>query len=396
MRILQIITRNEMRGAEIFAGRLSDALSARGHSTGVAALYNDRPRTTGSLRLARSELMEIRGRHNGTIEPATLRRLGRVIRTFRPDVVQANAFHALRSCALLRALGSLNVPLVYRNVSIASRWVRGPFSRTWGRWLVQRVDIVLSVGRAGADDFARTYGIARDRIRTVHRGVDIPRNCDRDAQRARLAGLLNIPADGTLMFHLGGFTDEKNHKGLLDAFELILQRHPDVRLVMLGDGPLREPTERRIAGSRLTGRAFCTGYRADARVLLAAADILLLPSHIEGVPGAALEAGACRVPVVATNVGAVNEVIEHDRTGLLVDAGDMASFAEQTCRLLDDPSLRSELGHGLHEVIIRDYGMRQSVDQFESVYRELVMANRAALGVVSSRTRERNPETPVD
>lgn len=372
MRILQLITRNELRGAEVFAAQLSQQLALRGHAVCLASLYVRLRSNEAGLHPPQVEVAELGGKTKGRLEVRAFWRLRQVLRSFRPDVVQANGFHALKYLAVLKSLGICRQPVVYRNISQASRWIRGGLHRRYSGWVARHADVVLSVSDSGAADFAEAFSYPAARVQTLRRGIDLPDALDRGAARRRVAEITGCDPSDLLLFHLGGFTEEKNHGALLESFALLRVRHPRARLVLCGDGPLRSSIETAIAKRKLSEHVFCLGNRDDARELLAGGDLLLLTSHVEGVPGVVLEAAARRVPSVATDVGAVDEAIRHGETGLLVPPGDIAGFAQAADSLLNDAAYRLQMGEQGRQFIAERHEMAGVIGQFEQVYRDLV------------------------
>ena len=370
MKILQVITRSELRGAEVFAAALSEHLAQRGHDVCLAALYS--VPSPASLATKDVQRVEFDGKVKGRIEPRTWLRLLWLLRRLRPDVVQVNGFHALKYIALAKRTGCFRGALVYRNISIASGWVRGGVHRRWGRWLVRPVSYVASVSDASRADFIETYGVDPSRAITVRRGITASNGTPRAAARRRVCKLVGVESNAPLLFHIGGFTEEKNHGGLLAAFREAHAHFPQTHLVLCGDGPLRLDFERQVQTAGLADFVHCLGNRPDARELLAGADLLLLPSRIEGIPGVVLEAAVCKVPSICTEVGAVREAVENGKSGLLVPADDMAAFANAICELVADANRRRSLGDEAFRYVREHHGMQNAVDRFEDVYRKAI------------------------
>ena len=375
MRILQLVTRNELRGAEVFAGQLSERLCGRGHQVVQAALYRLLD-SSDHLTLRDVPQVELLGRIKGRIELGALVRLRTLLRDFRPDVIQANGFHALKYASLLRRMSRPKPPIIYRNISVASRWTTRFCQRAWGSWVCRPVSYVLSVSEASAEDFAAYYRVPAERVRVVRRGIEIPDQADANAMRERLRGLVAAGPEARLLCHVGGFTREKNHQGLLDAFGQLHDVCPNAHLLLFGDGPLRNEIQSRATAAGLTTSVHFFGYRDDARDLVAGADVMLLCSHIEGIPGVVLEAAARRVPAVCTDVGGVSEFVQDGQTGLLVPAGDMPALARAAVRLLEDDALRRQIGENAYQRVREHYDMQRTVDQFEAIYRQVLKEER--------------------
>ncbi len=376
MKILQIITRNELRGAEVFAAQLSENLASRGHQVTLAALYSP---DEGAMRLHADnvEQVELNGKRKGRVEPNLLYRLIQLIRRFRPDVIQANASHALKYAVAAKILQQYKGGIVYRNISLASRWITSKRQRQLASFLVHRADYVSSVSDLCKADLCETYRLSSDRVITMKRGIEVPDSLDHLAARKQICQLIQCATDNPLLFHVGGFTEEKNHAGLLDCFAQIKQKHPDARLVLCGDGPLRSSVEAIIRQTGMSHSIFSLGAVNNVRELLTGADLLLLPSKVEGIPGVVLEAAVRAVPAIATDVGGVREAIDQKKTGVLVQPDDMAAMAEEASRLLNNESARKEMGERARMFIKSRHSMDNSVNQFEDLFQLLTMPVRA-------------------
>lgn len=369
LKILQIITQAEYRGAEVFASQLTDGLEQRGHEVWLAALYRSPAGPVSLLKRRPDRQVEIGAKARGRIEPGALWRLRRLLNDVRPDVVQANAFHALKYAVLLKYLGRADWQLVYRNVSIASSWVGRRWKRAWGRWLFRHVDCATSVSDASAKDLSEIYNVPVSKIRTIRRGVPVPHLGVKDDVRRRLRHMINGSEDEPVILHLAGFTPEKNHRGLLCAFRSVQERFPSAHLVLCGDGPLRQTIQREANGNYR--HIHFLGARDDAADLLAGSDLTVLASRIEGIPGVILEAGARGIPSVCTAVGAISDVVTHGVSGLLVPIDDMPALADAICRLLGDPEVSREMGNAARQYVMKHHDLNRCVERFEELYSEL-------------------------
>jgi glycosyltransferase involved in cell wall biosynthesis len=378
MRILHIITRREFRGAEMVATDLCEELRRRGHEVLLVGLFQPVDAAEADAIAKRvGRVLDVGGPKRRGVALRLAMRLRRTIQQYQPDVVQANAFNALKFAALAKMSSRARWPLVYRNVGLASQWVTRRGQRLWGRFLLRQVDQIVSVSEASRADFAKTYSVPAERILVARQGVKVPCQPANGESHRRLAAVVGCAVDSQLLIHVGNFSPEKNHAGLLDAFERVRARYPESHLVLVGNGPLRSEVERRVADSGLKDSVHLVGARSDAAELIAAADVLLLASHVEGIPGTALEACAAGVPVVTTNVGGLAEIIRDGVTGQLVAAGDMAALADATCRLLGDDTVRQRLGAAARQFVQENYGLQASVDKLEGLYAGLV---RGSLG----------------
>lgn len=371
MRILQLINRRQRRGAEVFAAELADALALRGHDVLLAGIY---PPQGTPLVPEHAGYTDLNADTGSRLSLGTLRRVASLVAQFEPDIVQANGSDTLKYTALPRKSSRGRWRLVYRNISIASRWLRGSLHRAWNRALVARVDHVVAVSETSARDFAGTYALPADRISVIPQAVRIPRQRVNAAMRHRLAELAGVPPTSPILVHVGSFSPEKNHAWMLEAFGDVAGDFPAAHLVLLGDGPLREDIRARREELGLADRVHLLGSRTDASELVAGADVLLLPSLVEGLPGVVLEAAAHGVPAVASDVGGVCEVVRDGETGLLFRSGDRDGFLAAVTSLLADADRRQALGAAARALVEAEYDLDDAVARYETLYHSLARA----------------------
>ena len=372
MRILQLINRRYRRGAEVFATLLSDALAERGHDVELVGLYAP-PEDELVPNVARFTDLGTASRLK--LNPALVWRVARYVEAARPDLVQANGSDTLKYATLAKRISGGDWPIVYRNISVASQWLRWPGHRLWGRFLSGGLDHVVSVAEESRDDFVATYGVPPQHASTIRRGIDVT-PFPRDEARAALAALGEARPEAPLLVHIGSFTPEKNHAWMIEAFADVYRRRSDVHLFLFGDGALRPGVERQIGRLGLGGSVHVLGSRDDATKLVAGADLLLLPSLIEGIPGVVLEAAAQGVPAVATDVGGIGEAVESGERGVLVPLGDRAAFVGAILRLLDDDGLRQRMGEAARRFVCEHYDIDKTASAFERLYLDILDRRR--------------------
>ncbi len=178
------------------------------------------------------------------------------------------------------------------------------------------------------------------------------------------------PGRPPTLIHVSNFRPVKRIDDLISIFEIIAHKS-DARLVLVGDGPELAPAERRLRIAGLRDRVIMHGHRHEVADLLADADVFILPSSQESFGVAALEAMACGIPVVASDVGGLPEVIEHGESGFLVPVGDVEGFASHALTLLDAPERARSMGALGREVAVTRFGMEVALDRYEGLYRRM-------------------------
>jgi L-malate glycosyltransferase len=232
---------------------------------------------------------------------------------------------------------------------------------------IEQSDGVTTVSESLKRDTISSLGIKRD-IRVIPNFLDCDeyrREIDPDLRR-RLA-----PRGEAIVIHVSNFRPVKRVDVVFDVFQRIRARTP-ARLVLIGDGPERAALERRVAATGLSSDVLFAGEQQNLVTWLSAADVFLLPSAQESFGLAALEAMACEVPVVATNIGGLPEVIEHGRTGLLYDLDDVEGMAEGARMVLSNANLRARIGLEAAASVRARYCIDTVVPQYEAYYAEVL------------------------
>lgn len=171
--------------------------------------------------------------------------------------------------------------------------------------------------------------------------------------------------------HISNFRPVKRIADIIKAFALIL-KEVDARLYMVGDGPEREPAESLARELGLADQITFWGNVGNVAELLGGADLFLLPSEQESFGLAALEAMSCEVPVIATRVGGLPEVVRHEKEGYLVEVGDVTTIAEHAAVLLSDDPLRERMGRRAREKVLKQFTPEKIVPQYVRYYRQVL------------------------
>lgn len=270
-------------------------------------------------------------------KPAAVWPIRSAIRRFRPQVLYWNDANA----ALLGTMASLGL----KAVRVATKRTIFPLRSVI---LYRRFCDVVICASSAASRVCRDAGLPPERLRLVYDGVSHERI--RQANRARgleaLRRLLPKAADtphAVYLISVGKLTPCKGHAVLIEAFRRVAAERANTFLVIVGDGELRDSLAARIAEAGLADRIALAGFRADVPDLLAAADIFVFPSLAEGLGGAVIEAMLLGLPIVASDVGGIPELlappgVAADQTlGWLVPPGDSRSLATAMTAVIDLP-----------------------------------------------------------
>jgi sugar transferase (PEP-CTERM/EpsH1 system associated) len=242
------------------------------------------------------------------------------------------------------------------------------------RLLLERRDRVVAVGRAVQQAVVNNEGIPAQRVAVIYNGIDLSpyRNGvpDRDAVRRELG----LGDWDLVLVQVARLDYLKDHPTAVRMMGQVVRQRPDARLLLVGEGPERGKIEDEIRQRGLEANVRLLGQRGDVARILRAADLFLLTSISEGIPLTVIEAMAAGLPVVATNVGGMTEVVEDGQTALLAPAADDAGLAAAVFRLAEDPELRRQMGQWGRERANEVFSERQMHEQYVRLYDEMLRA----------------------
>lgn len=296
------------------------------------------------------------------VRPAMVFRLAREFRSRGVHIVHTHNTRPMLYAALAARLAGVAGVVHTRH---GQRW--GASARHHGlfRLASHCVNRMVCVSQESAARTARE-GVARSRIRTIWNGVDT----------AVHEGHGPV-STGPIVF-VGRLSREKNVAVLLRALPLLLERRPATRLIIAGDGPCRSELERLTEDLSLTACVTFVGEVPTPTHVMRNASLFVLPSLSEGLPITVLEAMAHGLPVVATSVGGVAEVVVDGETGFLVRSGHEKELAAAILKVLGDPCQARQLGRAGRARIETHFDIRRMVADYESQYRDLLNPAREA------------------
>jgi glycosyltransferase involved in cell wall biosynthesis len=340
-------------GAEMLLGDLAASASSAGIELTVGYL-NEIDDSPAAARLRRHgiepQLVPVRR----MLDQGALRRLRRQLVQARPQIVHTHL--TLADAIGTIAARSLGLPAVSTIHLIAGQPTGRPSDGD--RRTVARTRLVafarrhaavrvIAVSDAARDAYLATGWDTPERVLTVHNGI--ARTAARAADGARVRAELGIAPDALLVSIVTVLRPGKGHDVAIAAVRRLLARFPALRLLVLGDGPSREDV-RRLAAP-LGSAAVLAGHRDDVMAVLAATDVLLHPTNMDAFPTALLEAAAASVPVIASRVGGIPEIVADGATGVLVEApvsadglasalGDLLADGDKRARLAQNARAR--------------------------------------------------------
>jgi glycosyltransferase involved in cell wall biosynthesis len=371
LRVLHYLFGDTRAGIEEHALSLLAALSAEGSCAYLAATPAllaklERETTQHKIRTA-----AIRRAAAWDFRDAV--RFVRYLRREKIEVVHSHLFiGSMFASPLARAAG---VPAIVETYHLRESWreAKALKSSFWPDRQVGRfVDAYIAVSTATAQHLIDIKKIARAKVETIRNGRDLERfhpisAAERDRTRRRLG-----VDKGPVLLLLGRLEEQKGHTFAIEAVRQIRDKHPGISLLFAGTGRLDSPLKAQCEEAGLEGVVRFLGYRDDPELLLGAADIMLLPSLNEGLPLSIVEAMACAIPVVATDIEGTRELVLDGKTGLLVPTADSGLLASALDRLLCDRSHREWLGSNGRKHVEDHFDVRSQVAKTRQVYSKLL------------------------
>jgi len=253
-------------------------------------------------------------------------------------------------------------------------WGKGSsFSRS-DRLVLGSFERIIALADAHAAHLVRRERIEERKIRIIPNGVDTERfrPIGSEEERAGRRKAIGIPASRFVAAIVAALRPEKNHGMLFAAADLIRARRDDFLYLVVGDGPEAEALRRRARELRLEHAVRFLGRREDVADVLSAADALVLCSHgvVETFPLAVLEAMSSGLPVVATDVGAVREMLRDGEEGRIVAPGDASGLAGALLALADAPEERAEMGRRGRRRVVENFTVEHMVRRYAELFRE--------------------------
>jgi glycosyltransferase involved in cell wall biosynthesis len=240
------------------------------------------------------------------------------------------------------------------------------------RWLAGLTDRAIAVSQSTAEFLVRERHVPADRVRLIWNGAPLDEFAPVSAERARAARLgLGLPIEATVIGSIARLSEQKGHVHLLDAAARVLQKRPEVRVLIAGDGDRAEALRAQAHALGITERVVFAGHREDVADVLGAIDIFCISSLYEGTPLSLFEAMAAGKTIVSTAVDGCREVLEEGVTGLLVPPRDPAALADALRRVVEDTDFARRLGDSARSASTR-YDARECVRKIEALYDEVL------------------------
>lgn len=368
---MNIVLTNDARtvaGGEKYVLHLAEGLLARGHSASIVALADSRL----------AEVARERGFHtiefpfaSGGREPALGWRLARILRPLAPDIVHSNSNHDRTIGAIAaRLAGCASVASVHSCLSIRHNLTH----RFRNRFLI---DHFTPVGHSTEVILTGHDGIPARKVTVVHIGIPVGEVTRSKAGRERIRAECGFSSGAVVVGTLSRLVAFKGHTHLIAAAALLRDRLPLVRYCIAGDGELRGALAEQASRAGIADRIAFTGHRSDIGDVLSAFDVFTQPSNDFGgetFPVSMIEAAAVGLPIVASDVGDIRSMVEHEGNGLLVEPSRPDFLASALERVAGNEHVRATMAARSREIYLRDLTLEKMTERMEAVYARVLAA----------------------
>lgn len=308
-------------------------------------------------------------------DAAAMRRLSRLVRDLQPDVIHSHlTYAAIWGAAVSRwhrvpLIASLHVP------PSSDQGVKGSIRQRLMVTLLNRIAArVIVVSDALGKEWVRETRLSGSKITVIHNGIDVERRSDQE--RASIRDELGISEDAFMIATVAVLRRGKGLETLIQAAKRVVEACGACVFVVVGEGPMSGKWKKLAEEIGVAEHIRWTGYRRDVPSILAAADLFVLPTLADAFPTVLLEAFAAGLPVVASDVGGVSEIVDEGRTGMLVPPGDANSLAARIDMALNDQLWLKHAGEAAREKAEIDFSVETWFSRLENVYSQVLESRR--------------------
>lgn len=361
-RVLHVIDSLHLGGAQEVVLNLATCGSTRfAHEVATMhghGIYWDRLRESG---------VKVHSLSPHKLVPLYLATLPALLLANRPDILHC---HLIPSNIIAKPLGALlQVPLIINHDHTNDpQRIHNKFVLALDRSTNHFAHHIIAVAAACRDFLIRHESIPLEKITLIPNAIDLRRFTPGGVDRAAARLHLGLPPSAPVITGVGRLNPQKNFSLFLDIAAAVATEIPEARFLLAGEGPEGQLLRDHAARLGITDRVVFAGYIPDTRMVYAAADILVMPSRFEGLPMTLLEAMAMRLPVVASNLDGIAEVITDGCEGLLAEPGRAELFASHILHILRDVSFAATLATNAHRKIEANHSVEKMTSAVESVY----------------------------
>jgi glycosyltransferase involved in cell wall biosynthesis len=369
MNLLHLISSSGFFGAERVVCELCRCSVTPGLAMHIAVLTRDEGLLASFKKAVNRPEVDVIGIPcSGRLDLKAVKALKRIIADRQIDILHSHGYKSDFYALILKRICRRPLALFATNHNWIGLTISEKVYQAIDALALRRFARIVAVSEQVKRDMT-VRSIPPSRIEVIGNGID-PEDPDLRCERVAARQCLGLNDDDFVIGNVARLTTEKDHARLIEAVAVLQPAVPNIRLVIVGDGPERAALEELARQKHLDGAVRFTGNTDNARRCYPAFDIFALPSLNEGLPMVLLEAMAAGVPVIASSVGAVPRVVQHEKNGLLISPGDTYQLVQALRRLAADPDLRAELSRQGADRVRNDFSSQVMARRYGEIYEE--------------------------
>lgn len=299
-------------------------------------------------------------------DPICIIRLIKIMKSEKIQIVHTHT-HKPNTTARIAAILA-RVSIIIANEHNVDEW-KSPFQKLIDCFLSRFTDRIIVVSE-GVQKFCQSTGILSCKFHLIYNGVELDKFGNKKFREAKRKEL-GIDANTCVIGTVGRIHPQKGHELLIEITEELLLEHKSLLFLIIGKGYLEKELTRKIKSLNLSEHFLLLGEREDIPELLSCMDIFVLPSLREGFPNVIMEAMASSLPVVATDVGGIREIIINNETGFIIPPANASELYEKLLKLIHDKDLRDKMGNAGYERV-KQFSIDKMARETEDLYQELI------------------------
>lgn len=355
MKILQVIPYFCFGGAETMCENLTYALRKQGHEVSVVSLYNNHTPIAQRMEQAGVEILYLDKKLG--LDMSMVPKLCKIMKEMKPDVVHTHLDVIKYAVAAAKLSGVKKC--IHTVHSVAHKEAEGRIQKVINSiYYHAGWSVPVALSKEVQDTIAEFYHLEKNKIPVILNGVDLSRCIPKEQYGF---------GDTVTVLHIGRFDVPKNHSGLLRDFQKLHEQYPQCCLHLVGDGDLRQDMEKLAEELGIREWVYFHGMQANVYPYLHGADLFVLPSLYEGIPMAVIEAMGTGLPIVASRVGGIPDMVRHGESALLISCEENALW-KACAELMETETLRESLGRRAKQESLR-FSAESMARQYCDVYR---------------------------
>lgn len=355
MRIVHINTEFSWGGGEVQTYYLVKGLENRG----IENILIAQPNSALAEKVKEGQIKLIELYMKGEWDIAAVLKLRNISKKIKPDVVHLHTAHA-------HTLGLLASRLAKVKKIVVTRRMDFPIKGFSSRLKYNKVDKIVAISEIIKDILIRG-GVKKEKITVIYSTV----NCEDFSGKSNLREELGLADDTLLLGTVASLVGRKGHRHLFGAMVKVKEKFPQIKLLVVGEGPLEKDLKKLAKRLGLENEVIFLGFRKDIPEILNILDVFVLASLKEGLGVSLLEAAGHGLPIVATNVGGIPEIVKDGITGFLVPPKDSEALAEKIIYLLSHSEQARKMGENGKEQVRKNFSVEQMVNSYTKLYETL-------------------------